>query len=206
MSKTLPFRPVSGRIVIATHNNGKLNEFKKLLEFYGAEVTSAGKLGLPSPEETGITFEENAILKAKAACVATGSIALADDSGLCVTALGGRPGIYSARWGEPGKGFESAMQRVQDELGDAADRSAYFICVLALYWPDGHCECVEGRIYGTIAGTPRGDKGHGYDPIFIPQGETRSFAEMGEAEKNAISHRGLATKALIEKFFTQKEV
>jgi XTP/dITP diphosphohydrolase len=178
-----------------------LNEFKDLLGFYGLEIVSAGQLGLPSPEETGATFTENAILKAKAACLATGSLALADDSGLCVTALDGRPGIYSARWAEPSKDFKIAMQRIQDELGDIQDRSAYFVCVLALYWPDGTCECIEGRIDGTIAKTPRGENGHGYDPIFIPKDDARTFAEISDREKNAISHRGVATKALIERFF-----
>lgn len=197
----MPFKPISGRIVIATHNNGKLNEFKGLLSFYGPDIVSAGELNLSSPEETGLTFAENALLKAKTASLATGSIALADDSGLCVSALGDRPGIYSARWAEPGKGFAAAMQRIQDELGDAADRSAHFICALALYWPDGHSGFVEGRIDGTIAKTQRGTQGHGYDPIFVPQNETRTFAEMSDREKNAISHRALATKALIEKFF-----
>ena len=149
-------KALSDRVIIATHNEGKLNEFKDLLRPYTSKIVSAGQLGLPSPEETGVTFAENAILKAKAASLATGSVALADDSGLCVTALNDQPGIYSARWAEPGKDFNNAMQRVQDELGDATDRSAYFICVLALYWPDGHSECIEGRIYGTLAtGTAR---------------------------------------------------
>ena len=140
-------------------------------------------------------------MKAKAAAEATGHLALADDSGICVTALNGQPGIYSARWAEPSKDFRTAMQRIQDELGDAADRSAYFICVLALYWPDGRYETVEGRIDGTLARQPRGTHGHGYDPIFIPKGYEMTFAEMDEAQKNAISHRGQATTALIKKFF-----
>jgi len=194
---------LSGRIVIATHNDGKLREFAILLRPYMGEVVSAGMLGLPSPEETGDSFVANAVLKAKAAALATGNVALADDSGLCVRALDGKPGIFSARWGD-GKNFTSAMRRVQQELGDASDRSAYFVCVLALCWPDGYSETVEGRCDGHISHEPHGTQGHGYDPIFIPCGDTRTFAEMGEAEKNAISHRGKATKALVEKFFVSK--
>jgi XTP/dITP diphosphohydrolase len=192
------------RIVIATHNGGKLKEFQHLLGSFAHEVVSAGQLGLPSPEETGTTFAENALLKAKACAEATGSFALADDSGLCVTALNGRPGLYSARWANPD--IAAAMQRIQTELGDAADRSAHFICVLALYWPDGRPEIIEGRVDGTIAKTPRGSGGHGYDPIFIPDGFTSSFAEMTDAQKNAISHRGRATKALIDRFFANAAV
>ena len=180
-----------------------MREFAELLRPYGHDIVSAGMLGLPSPIETGATFIENAILKAKAAAEATGTLALADDSGICIAALGGRPGIYSARWAEPAGNFEFAMQRVQNELGDAADRSAHFICVLALYWPDGHFETVEGRVDGTIAHDMRGTHGHGYDPIFVPDGFIMTFAEMGEAQKNKISHRGNATKALIEKFFAE---
>ncbi len=189
------------RIIIATHNDGKLQEFAQLLRPYVSEIVSAGSLGLPSPEETGATFAENAILKAKAASLATGSLALADDSGLCVTALNGDPGIFSARWAEPKNNFAFAMQRIQNELGDATDRSAYFICVLALYWPDGRHKTIEGRIDGIIAPVPRGAQGHGYDPIFQPVSDDRTFAEMPEGEKNAISHRGIATRLLVEKFF-----
>jgi XTP/dITP diphosphohydrolase len=194
---------LANRIVVATHNAGKLSEFKELLRSFAAEIVSAGELGLPSPEETGTTFIENAILKAKAASEATGNLALADDSGICVTALGGRPGIYSARWAEPSKDFAVAMQRVQDGLRGKADRSAHFMCVLVLYWPDGHSDYVEGRIDGTIAPAPRGTHGHGYDPIFIPDGFTTTFAEMTGEEKNAISHRGRATKALVERLLSR---
>jgi XTP/dITP diphosphohydrolase len=200
----IPNQSLPKRIVIATHNEGKLREFGTLLGAFTADIVSAGSLGLPSPEETGATFAENAILKAKTAALATGCLALADDSGICVNALGGRPGIYSARWAEPGKDFDLAMQRIQNELGNAKDRSAYFICVLALYWPNGRIETVEGRIDGTIAPAPRGTQGHGYDPIFIPHGSDTTFAEMGEAQKNSISHRGKATKALVETFFRVK--
>ena len=193
---------IHDRIIIATSNAGKLREFADLLRPYVTTVSSSGELGLPSPEETGTTFAENAIIKAKAAALACNASALADDSGLCVTALGGKPGIYSARWASGS--IEEAMQRIQDELGEARDRSAYFICALALCGPDGSCDVVEGRIDGTIAPTPRGAHGHGYDPIFVPNGYDTTFAEMGEDEKNAISHRGLATKAMVEKFFARR--
>jgi len=169
-----------------------------MLAPYAGRVTSAGELGLPEPEETGATFTENALLKARAAAKLSNNVALADDSGVCVNALGGDPGLYSARWAGPGKDFSVAMQRVHDELGDTVDRSASFICVLALVWPNGREEIIEGRVNGDIIWPPRGDKGHGYDPVFVPQGETRTFAEMEEAEKNAISHRGLAVRQLIK--------
>lgn len=194
--------PIKDRIVIATHNAGKLREFSELLRPYAKEIVSAGELKLPSPEETGKTFAENAILKAKAAALASGSLALADDSGLCINALGGKPGILSARWAEPKNDFIAAMKKIEKKLGNAEDRSAYFICVLALCRLDGSCETIEGRIDGTIAKAPRGTKGHGYDPIFIPNGYGITFAEMDENEKNRISHRGLATRALVERFFS----
>lgn len=190
------------RVIIATSNAGKLREFADLLRPYVVTVTSSGELGLASPEETGTTFAENAIIKAKAAALACNALALADDSGLCVTALGGQPGIYSARWAT--ESIEAAMQRIQNELGDAVDRSAYFICALALCGPDGRCDVVEGRIDGTIAPAPRGIHGHGYDPIFVPTNYAITFAEMGEDEKNAISHRGLATKAMVDRFFARR--
>jgi XTP/dITP diphosphohydrolase len=192
--------PFSDRLVIATHNAGKLREFSEILHPYMSSIVSAGELGLPSPVESGTTFAENALLKAKAAALASGSLALADDSGLCVTALGGKPGIFSARWAEPKGNFPNAMQRIEKELGNAADRSAYFICILTLYRPDGWTVSVEGRVDGTIAPAPRGNLGHGYDPIFIPNGYALTFAEMSEEKKNSISHRGLATRALIERF------
>lgn len=180
------------KLVIATHNPGKLVEFRDLLAPFGVEVTSAGDLGLPEPEETGTTFHENAMLKALAAAKASGVPALADDSGLCVNALGGEPGLYTGRWGGPEKDFMKAMARVNDLLGDAKDRSAYFICVLALAWPDGHTETVEGRCPGQIVWPVRGNGGHGYDPCFQPDGETRTFAEMSLEEKHGYSHRGRA--------------
>ena len=186
-------------LIVATHNPGKLREFQTLLAPYVKRILSAGELGLVEPEETGVTFTENALLKARAA-VASGHIALADDSGLCVNALNGDPGLYSARWAGPNKDFPMAMQKIHDALGNMQNRSAYFICVLALVCPDGRTECFEGRIDGDIVWPPRGDKGHGYDPVFRPKGDTRTFAEMPEDEKNTISHRGLAVRKLIAFF------
>lgn len=197
------FVPLFNRIVIATHNAGKLREFTDLLKPYAAEIVSLKQLGLPSPEEAGRTFAENALLKAKAAALATGSYALADDSGLCINALGGQPGIYSARWGGLGEDSVIAMQRVQDELGNAKDRSAYFMCVLALYSPKGFYQVFEGRVDGTISREQKGSNGHGYDPIFIPDGYDITFAEMDDGQKNAISHRGKATVALVTAFCAQ---
>ncbi len=187
----------SERLVLATHNQGKLREFKTILGDSFAGIVTAGDLGLPEPEETGTTFIENALLKANAAQKATKALVLADDSGLCVNALGGDPGLFSARWAGPTKDFRHAMQRVHDALGSTPDRSAYFIAVLALVMPDGTEHLFEGRINGQLTWPPRGDKGHGYDPIFIPEGETRTFGEMEEDEKNAISHRGRAIQKLL---------
>jgi len=192
------------RITIATHNAGKLREFAELLQPYIAKIISAGELGLPAPEETGTTFTENALLKAKMAAEASDSLSLADDSGLCINALNGQPGIFSARWAHPTS--ETSIKRVLNELKNADDRSAYFICVLALYWPGGKYEIFEGRIDGTIAAAPRGTNGHGYDPIFISKGYNVTFAEISDAEKNGISHRGLAIQKLIERFQSLQSV
>lgn len=192
------------RLVIATHNAGKLREFQDLLSPYVREIVSSGDLGLPAPEETGTTFAENALLKAKAAAEASGSLALADDSGLCITALGGKPGIFSARWAGKDRSFATGMNRIQKELGDATDRSACFICAVVLCEPSGKCRVIEGRVDGTIAREPKGANGHGYDPIFIPDGYATTFAEMDDTTKNALSHRGKAIRALVEKVFEQK--
>jgi XTP/dITP diphosphohydrolase len=191
---------VGERLVIATHNKGKWREFAALLEFHVNTILSAADINLPEPEETGATFAENAILKARAAAKRVENVALADDSGLCVNALNGAPGIYSARWAGPDRDFDMAMKRVHDELGDAKDRSASFICVLALAWPDGHVETAEGRVNGNILWPPRGNQGHGYDPIFVPVGHAQSFAEISPEEKDAISHRGIAIRELIRKY------
>ena len=184
-------------LLIASHNKGKAAEISALLQPYIATFYTAGDLNLPEPEETGTTFAENAILKARTAAQVSGKVALADDSGLAVNALGGDPGIYSARWGGPQKDFNLAMCKVHEALGDAEDRSASFVCVLALGWPDGHSEIFEGTVHGQITWPIRGEKGFGYDPIFQPRGYDISFAEMEPSEKQAISHRARAFELLV---------
>jgi XTP/dITP diphosphohydrolase len=196
-------RLTGDRLVLATHNPGKVEEFAFLMRPRGVEVLSAGALGLPEPEETESSFAGNAILKARAAARASGLPALADDSGLVVPALDGAPGIQSARWAGPGRDFGLAIRRVLDALAArhgsfaAADPAASFVAVLCLAWPDGHLELFEGRCDGRLVGTPRGANAFGYDPIFVPHGETRTFAEMTAAEKHALSHRGRAVRALL---------
>jgi len=185
-------------LLIATHNNGKAREISELLAPYVKTFVTAGDLDLPEPEETGKTFAENAILKAQAAAQASGRVSLADDSGLAVNALNGDPGIYSARWGGPEKDFNLAMQKVHEALGGTEDRSAYFVCVLALGWPDGHSEVFEGRVNGTIIWPMRGDKGFGYDPVFQADGYDVTFAEMAPSDKHAISHRANAFDLLVK--------
>ncbi|MAK63814.1 MAG: non-canonical purine NTP pyrophosphatase, RdgB/HAM1 family [Maricaulis sp.] len=183
--------------VLASHNAGKIKELTDILAPFGVALKSAADLDLPEPEETESTFEGNAALKARAACEATGLVCLADDSGLAVDALDGAPGIYSARWaGEP-RDFGRAMQRVQDELAGASDRTARFVCVIALARPDGSVSHYRGEVVGEIVWPPRGDAGFGYDPIFRPEGEDRSFAEMTSAEKRALSHRGRALDLMV---------
>jgi len=195
------------RLVVATHNRGKAGEIRGMLGRFGIEILSAADLGLPSPEETGTTFVENATLKALAATRASGLAALADDSGLSVKALDGAPGVYTADWEGLTRDAMVGMQRIQDELAhrhvpdtDAA-RLATFNCVLALAWPDEHVELAEGTVDGRIVWPPRGTGGHGYDPCFQPVGDTRTTAEMTDAEKNAISHRGRAFRKLVEACF-----
>ncbi|MEW6256444.1 MAG: RdgB/HAM1 family non-canonical purine NTP pyrophosphatase [Pseudomonadota bacterium] len=195
-------RRLTGRVVIATHNPGKLKEMQELLAPYGVEAVSAGELGLAEPEETGTTFSANARIKAEAAAQATQMPAFADDSGLCVDALGGQPGIYSARWGGPEKDFQMAMENVQallltvDALS-AEKRKAKFVSVLCIAWPDGHVEEFEGVVTGTVVWPPRGDRGFGYDPMFVPEGFSRSFGEMSAEEKHALPPlgRGLSHRA-----------
>lgn len=181
------------KLVVATHNPGKARELAAILD-NRFELVTAGELGLSEPEETEATFEGNALLKARAAAKASGLIALADDSGLSVAALDGAPGIYSARWGGPGKDFKSAMQKVEQRLEEAGaeDFSAWFTCALAVAWPDGPAVVVEGRVDGTLTFPGRGERGHGYDPIFIAQGLEITFGEMDPVEKDQISHRALA--------------
>jgi XTP/dITP diphosphohydrolase len=185
------------KLVLASHNKGKLAEFRALLAPYGVEVISAGDLGVPEPEETGETFEENARLKAIVSTFATGLPALADDSGLEVEALGGAPGVYSARWAGEGRDFGAAMVRLEKELGDkgalsdAAPR-ANFTCVLCLATPDGEIEVFEGKVFGHLAFPPKGVNGFGYDPIFVADGGRQTFGEMEPDAKHAISHRAAA--------------
>ena len=181
----------------------KLREIAELLAPYGIEVVSAGALGLPEPEETGATFIANAELKARASATGSGLPALADDSGLAVAALDGDPGIYSARWAGPEKDFGLAMERVNDKLGDADDRSAAFICALSLCWPDGHCESFEGRVDGHLVWPPRGKQGFGYDPIFVAAGESITFGEMEPARKHGMSHRADAFRQLVAALFPE---
>jgi XTP/dITP diphosphohydrolase len=184
-----------GRLVLATHNPGKVVELAELLGPHGLNVVSAGSLGLPEPDETETTFIGNARLKALAAATASGLPAIADDSGLCVDALEGAPGIYSARWAGPGKDFSVAMARVNDELGDKP-RTAHFICALCVAWPDGHTEAVEGRVDGTLVWPPRGANGFGYDPMFLMDGQHQTYGEMTRAEKEADNHRARAFRQL----------
>jgi XTP/dITP diphosphohydrolase len=197
----MPRRFDGDRLVIASHNPGKIREIADLLGPYGVDVVSAGELGLPEPEETGDTFIANAELKARASALAAELPALADDSGIVVTALDGRPGIYSARWAGPEKDFALAMRKVEDELAGKDDRSAWFACALSLCWPDGHCDTFEGRVDGTMIWPPRGEKGFGYDPAFLPDGETLTFGEMDPAKKHEMSHRADAFRKLIAACF-----
>ncbi len=187
-------------LVLATHNQGKVKEFQEMLGGLGVEIKSASDFDLPEPEETDNSFSGNALLKARAACKVTGLPCLADDSGFCVTALGGAPGIYSARWAETeaGRDFSMAMARVEGELGTEGDRSSYFMAVLALVYPDGHEEVFEGRIDGQAVWPPRGDKGFGYDPIFVADGMDKTFAEIDPSEKHAVSHRARAVAKFLD--------
>jgi XTP/dITP diphosphohydrolase len=204
-----------GKLVIASHNEGKVREIRALLGPYGIEAVSAAELDLPEPDEIGTSFIDNADLKARAAADLSGLPALADDSGLCVEALGDRPGIFSARWAianptvspdaDPGdvdgeRDFGRAMQRVQDELealDPDASRNAHFVCALAVCWPDGHSEWFEGRVDGSLVWPPRGNNGFGYDPVFVAAGRDETFGEMDPTEKHAISHRADAFAKLV---------
>jgi XTP/dITP diphosphohydrolase len=188
-------RRIAGRIVIATHNPGKLAEMRELLGVYGVEAESAGELGLPEPPETGTSFRENARIKATAAAQAAKLPAFADDSGLAVDVLGGEPGIHSARWAGPRKDFAHAMQTVEERLRERgavtpATRRAHFVSALCVAWPDGHVEEFEARVDGTLVWPPRGSKGFGYDPIFLPDGHTRTFGEMTSDEKHGLPPKG----------------
>jgi XTP/dITP diphosphohydrolase len=185
-------RRIEGRLVIATHNPGKLIEMRDLIAPYGVDVVSAGELGLPEPEETGTTFRDNARIKAQAAAAAAQTPAFADDSGLAVDALGGAPGIHSARWAGPDKDFAGAMRTIEDKVQAAGnrDRRAHFVSALCVAWPDGHVEDFEARVDGVLVWPPRGSQGFGYDPIFLPDGHTRTFGEMDSDEKHGLPPRG----------------
>jgi XTP/dITP diphosphohydrolase len=188
------------RLAVASHNLGKVVEIRALLKPFGVATVGAAALGLPEPEETGATFEENAALKARAAAERSGLVSLADDSGLVVPALGGAPGIYSARWAGPDKDFSHAMERVQRELGDG-DRRAHFVAVLALAWPDGEIACFRGEVHGRLVWPPRGERGFGYDPMFVPDGYETTFGEIDPDEKHRISHRARAFEKLVQECF-----
>lgn len=192
---------VPGKLVIASHNPGKVREIRDLLGPYGIEPVSAAELDLPEPEETGTTFVANAELKAMQAADLSGLPALADDSGLAVEALNGEPGIFSARWAGESKDFAVAMQLVEDRLaalGPDVSRDAHFVCALSLAWPDGHTETFEGRVDGTLVWPPRGDRGFGYDAMFLPLDSETTFGEMNPAAKHAISHRADAFAQLVD--------
>jgi XTP/dITP diphosphohydrolase len=191
----LAHRRITGRLVIATHNAGKLAEMRDLLARYGIDAISADELKLQEPDETGMTFRDNARIKAAAAAKATGVPAFADDSGLVVDALDGAPGIHSARWAGPDRDFRRAMAAIEEKLRDRGAatperRKAHFVSALCVAWPDGHVEEFEASVDGTLVWPPRGDMGFGYDPMFLPDGHTRTFGEMGSDEKHGLPPRG----------------
>ncbi|HJO69599.1 MAG TPA: RdgB/HAM1 family non-canonical purine NTP pyrophosphatase [Rhodospirillales bacterium] len=199
-------RHFSGNVVVvASHNPGKVEEIAALLSDFGVEARGAGELGLSEPAETGVSFAANAIIKALAAARASGQPALADDSGLEVLALSCRPGIHSARWAGRTRDFRAAMRRLRDALGETADRRARFVCALALCWPDGHHEVFEGAVQGHLVWPPRGTRGFGYDPIFVPRGRKRTFGEMAPDEKHRISHRADAFRRLVAACFADRQ-
>ncbi len=191
--------PRGSQLVVASHNEGKVREIKALLGPHGIVPVSAGSLGLPEPEETATTFAGNAELKARASAQGSGHAALADDSGLCVDALGGDPGIYSARWAGPTKDFAIAMTRIENELKakGLTTSTAKFVCALSLALPSGEIQTFEGEVHGTLTFPPRGDHGFGYDPIFIADGMDQTFAQIDPAQKHAMSHRARAFEKLL---------
>ena len=191
-----------GPLVIASHNSGKVREIRALLEPLGADVISAAELGLGEPKETGRDFRANAEIKALAAASASGHAALADDSGLVVTALGGAPGIHSARWAGPERDFAKAMAALEAKLKGIEDRRGNFTCALSLAWPDGHTETFEGLVHGHLVWPPRGSRGFGYDPIFVPDGLAVTFGEMEPEEKHQLSHRARAFAKLLAACFS----
>jgi XTP/dITP diphosphohydrolase len=204
-------RRITGRLVIATHNPGKLAEMRELLAPHGVEAVSAGELGLPEPEETGTTFQANARIKAVAAANAAKLPAFADDSGLVVDALDGQPGIHSARWAGAAKDFAAAMARIERLLQERgahedAQRAAHFVSALCVAWPDGHCEAVEARVDGTLVWPPRGTAGFGYDPMFLPDGFARTFGEMTSIEKHGLPPLGMGLSHRAKAFVKLAEI
>lgn len=197
------------KIIIASHNQGKIREIRELLAPFGVQVTSGADFGFEEPEETAQTFIGNALIKSQYFAEKTKHISLSDDSGLVVPALGGAPGIYSARWAGPEKNFVMAMEKVREELvtqtGTDKDHDAHFVCALSLYWPDGEHVEVEGKVYGTLIFPPKGKKGFGYDAIFKPNRYPVTFGEMEPDEKHAISHRADAFNQLIARCFSTKK-
>ncbi len=189
------------KLVIASHNKGKVREIGELLAPFGVETVSVGELGLPVPVEDSDSFIGNAEIKSLAAAKASGLPSLSDDSGLEVHGLGGEPGIYTADWAGPDRDFTIGMKAVIDKLGDTPNRKANFTCALSLAWPDGHTESFEGKVFGFVTWPMRGEKGFGYDPIFIPHGHDITFAEMDPADKHAMSHRADAFRQLIDACF-----
>ncbi|HEY1931837.1 MAG TPA: non-canonical purine NTP pyrophosphatase [Acetobacteraceae bacterium] len=198
----MPRRLARGaRLVLASHNPGKLREIDDLVRPFGIDVVSAGALGLPEPEENAPDFVGNARIKALAAATASNLPALSDDSGFCVAALAGAPGVHSARWAGSAKDFAAAMAQVHELMGAAEDRRAWFVAALCLAWPDRHTETFVGRIDGTVVWPPRGDKGFGYDPMFLPAGGAQAFGEIDPDRKHAISHRARAFEQLVAACF-----
>ena len=194
------------QLIIASHNKGKVKEISDLLSEYSLRVSSSEDYGMAEPEENGSSFEENALIKAVETSRYCGLVALSDDSGLCVNALGGEPGIYSARWAGPKKDFLKASKDIEKRLTElgSSDYSAYFICALAICWPDGKNKVFEGRINGTLTFPPRGKFGFGYDPIFIPEGHDKTFAEMDPIYKDKISHRSKAFELFSKELLVEK--
>jgi XTP/dITP diphosphohydrolase len=196
----MPRRLIEKRLVVASHNSGKVREIADLIAPFAIEAVPAADLALGEPEETEPTFIGNALIKAHAAANASGLPALSDDSGLCVDALGGDPGVLSARWAGPRKDFREAMQKVHERLRESGEknRTAHFVCALSIAWPDGHAESFEGRVTGQLVWPPRGTLGFGYDPMFVPEGFGTTFGEMRPAQKHAMSHRARAFAKFVE--------
>jgi XTP/dITP diphosphohydrolase len=193
--------PPGSKLVLASHNQGKLAEFCELLRPFSVEIVSAGSLGLPEPDETAPDFAGNARIKALASATATGLPAISDDSGFCTAALDGAPGVLSARWAGPDKDFAKAMALVHERAGEAADQRAWFVAALCLAWPDGHTETFVGRVNGTAVWPPRGEHGFGYDPMFLPEGATETFGEMAPDAKHRVSHRARAFDQVMKSCF-----